>query len=81
MSACHAPIMEDTLLDYWATRIPDMQRIIDSSRRELRTILTTEQRKQFDNVFFFKPQSMHPCFNFKMNGVRLMTICIVLQHG
>ena len=39
---------ENTLVDYWATRIPDMQRIIESSRTELRTILTTEQRKQFD---------------------------------
>ena len=39
---------ENTLVDYWAYRIPEMERIIESSRAELRGLLTAEQRARYD---------------------------------
>jgi hypothetical protein len=39
---------EDRLEDYWKSRLPDLQAIVDSSRQEIRTVLTVEQRAAYD---------------------------------
>lgn len=39
---------EDRLEDYWKTRLPDLTALVDSSRQEIRSLLTTEQREAYD---------------------------------
>ena len=39
---------EDRLEDYWSSRMPDLQALVDSSRLEIRTLLTPEQRAAYD---------------------------------
>lgn len=39
---------EDRLEDYWKSRLPDLQSLVDSSRREIRALLTPEQRAAYD---------------------------------
>ena len=39
---------EDRLEDYWKSRLPDLQALLDSSRREIRALLTPEQRAAYD---------------------------------
>lgn len=39
---------EDRLEDYWKSRIPDLQALVDSSQQEIRALLTPEQRAAYD---------------------------------
>ena len=39
---------EDQLEDYWKSRLPDLQALVDSSRREIRALLTPDQRAAYD---------------------------------
>lgn len=39
---------EERLEGYWESRLPDIQRIMDDSYGEMRTVLTPEQRPAFD---------------------------------
>jgi hypothetical protein len=39
---------EDRLEDYWKSRLPDLQALIDSSRQEIRALLTPDQRATYD---------------------------------
>ena len=39
---------EDRLEDYWKSRLPDLQALVDSSREEIRALLTPEQRAAYD---------------------------------
>ena len=39
---------EDHLEDYWKTRLPDLEAVIDSSRREIRDLLSPEQQAAYD---------------------------------
>ncbi|HEY7503683.1 MAG TPA: hypothetical protein VH700_06230 [Gemmatimonadales bacterium] len=39
---------EDRLEDYWDSRLPDLQALVDSSREEIRAVLTSEQRAAYD---------------------------------
>jgi Spy/CpxP family protein refolding chaperone len=39
---------EDRLESYWETRLPELETLIDSSRDEIRAILTPEQRAIYD---------------------------------
>jgi hypothetical protein len=39
---------EDRLEDYWKARLPDLQAIVDSSRQEIRAVLTPVQRGTYD---------------------------------
>jgi hypothetical protein len=39
---------EDRLEDYWRSRLPDLQVLVDSSRQEVRALLTPEQRAAYD---------------------------------
>ena len=39
---------EDRLEDYWKSRLPDLQALVDSSRQEIRMVLTPEQRAAYD---------------------------------
>ena len=39
---------EDRLEDYWSSRLPDLQALLDSSRQEIRALLTPEQRAAYD---------------------------------
>ena len=39
---------EDRLEDYWKSRLPDLQSLVDSSRQEIRALLTPEQRAAYD---------------------------------
>ena len=39
---------EDWLEDYWKSRLPDLQGIVDSSRQEIRAVLTPDQRTAYD---------------------------------
>jgi hypothetical protein len=39
---------EDRLEDYWKSRLPDLQALVDSSRQEIRALLTLEQRAAYD---------------------------------
>jgi hypothetical protein len=39
---------EDRLEEYWKSRLPDLQAILDSSREEIRVVLTPGQRDAYD---------------------------------
>lgn len=39
---------EDRLEEYWKSRLPDLQSIVDSSRQEIRAVLTPAQRDTYD---------------------------------
>ena len=39
---------EDRLEAYWAARLPDMERLIDSTRAEIRALLTPGQGEAYD---------------------------------
>jgi hypothetical protein len=39
---------EDRLEDYWRSRVPDLQALIDSSRQEIRALLTPGQGAAYD---------------------------------
>ena len=39
---------EDRLEDYWESRLPDLQALLDSNRQEIRALLTPEQRAVYD---------------------------------
>ena len=39
---------EDRLEEYWKSRLPDLQVIVDSSRQEIRAVLTPAQRDGYD---------------------------------
>ena len=39
---------EDRLEAYWAARLPDMERLIDSTRAEIRALLRPDQRDAYD---------------------------------
>jgi hypothetical protein len=39
---------EDRLEEYWKSRLPDLQAIVDSSRQEVRAVLTPGQRDAYD---------------------------------
>ena len=39
---------EDRLEEYWKSRLPDLQSIVDSSRQEIRAVLTPGQRDTYD---------------------------------
>jgi hypothetical protein len=39
---------EDRLEDYWKSRLPDLQSLVDSSRQEIRGLLTPDQREAYD---------------------------------
>lgn len=39
---------EDRLEDYWKSRLPDLQALVDSSRQEIRGLLTPDQRAAYD---------------------------------
>ena len=39
---------EDHLESYWKTRLPDLQAVIDSSRNDVRAVLSPEQRAAYD---------------------------------
>jgi hypothetical protein len=40
---------EDRLESYWDTQLPDLEALIDSSRGEIRVLLTPEQRTTYDS--------------------------------
>jgi hypothetical protein len=40
---------EDRLEDYWNAHLPDLEAVIDSSREEIRAILTPAQRATYDS--------------------------------
>lgn len=46
---------EDRLEDYWKARLPDLQAIVDSSREEVRAVLTPEQRAGYDRWLAAQP--------------------------
>lgn len=39
---------EDRLEDYWKSRLPDLQALVDSSHQQIRALLTPEQRAAYD---------------------------------
>ncbi len=39
---------EDRLEDYWNSRLPDLKALVDSSRQEIRALLTSEQQAAYD---------------------------------
>lgn len=39
---------EDRLESYWDTQLPELERLVDSSREEIRSLLTPEQRTIYD---------------------------------
>ena len=39
---------EDRLEEYWKSRLPDLQALVDSSRQEIRALLDSEQRAAYD---------------------------------
>jgi Spy/CpxP family protein refolding chaperone len=39
---------EDRLEEYWRSRLPEMQQLIDSTRAGIRALLTPEQRAAYD---------------------------------
>ena len=39
---------EDRLESYWEARLPELETVIDSSREEIRSLLTPEQRALYD---------------------------------
>ena len=46
---------EDHLEDYWKTRLPDLEAVIDSSRREIRDLLSPEQQAAYDRWLDTQP--------------------------
>jgi len=46
---------EDRLEDYWKSRLPDLQVIVDSSRQEIRAVLAPEQRIAYDRWLGAQP--------------------------
>ncbi|HYC33254.1 MAG TPA: hypothetical protein VEB59_13270 [Gemmatimonadales bacterium] len=51
---------EDRLESYWKTRLPDLQALIDSSRNDIRALLTTEQRAAYDRWLGTRPGLNEP---------------------
>jgi hypothetical protein len=51
---------EDRLEDYWKSRLPDLQALVDSSRREIRALLTPEQRAAYDRWLGVQSGSNQP---------------------
>jgi hypothetical protein len=39
---------EDRLEEYWKSRMPDLQALVDSSQQEIRALLTPDQRAAYD---------------------------------
>ena len=39
---------EDRLEDYWRSRMPDLQALVDSSQQEIRALLAPEQQAAYD---------------------------------
>ncbi len=39
---------EDRLENYWESRLPDLEALVDSSRQEIRALLTPEQRTAYN---------------------------------
>lgn len=51
---------EDRLEEYWKSRLPDLQAIVDSSRQEIRSLLTPEQRAAYDRWIGAGPGPNYP---------------------
>jgi hypothetical protein len=51
---------EDRLEEYWKSRLPDLQGIVDSSREEIRALLTPEQRTAYDRWLGAQPGPNQP---------------------
>ena len=51
---------EDGLEDYWKTRLPDLQAVIDSSRHEIRDLLSPEQQAAYDRWLGAQPSPNQP---------------------
>ena len=51
---------EDRLEEYWKSRLPDLQAIVDSSRQEIRAVLTPAQREAYDHSLGGAPGPMRP---------------------
>jgi len=51
---------EDRLEQYWKSRLPDLQAIVDSSRQEIRAMLTPEQRASYDRWLGDQPGTNRP---------------------
>jgi hypothetical protein len=51
---------EDRLEEYWKSRLSDLQAIVDSSRQEIRTVLTPEQRTAYDRWLGGQPSPNRP---------------------
>ena len=51
---------EDRLEEYWKSRLPDLQSIVDSSRQEIRAVLTPAQRDTYDRWLGGAPSPNRP---------------------
>jgi hypothetical protein len=51
---------EDRLEQYWRSRLPDLQAIVDSSRQEIRALLIPEQRTAYDRWLGEQPDPNRP---------------------
>ena len=51
---------EDLLEAYWKSRLPDLQAVVDSSRQEIRAMLTPEQRSAYDRWLGREPGPTQP---------------------
>jgi hypothetical protein len=51
---------EDRLEDYWKSRLPDLQAIVDSSRREIRAVLSPEHQIAYDRWLGAQPGLNRP---------------------
>ena len=51
---------EDDLEEYWKTRLPDLQAVIDSSRQEIRGLLSPEQQAAYDRWLGTQPSPNQP---------------------
>jgi hypothetical protein len=51
---------EDHLESYWETRLPDLQAVIDSSRQQIRDVLSPEQQAAYDRWLDTQPSSDQP---------------------
>jgi hypothetical protein len=51
---------EDRLEEYWKSRLPDLQAIVDSSRQEIRAVLTPGQRDTYDRWLGGASARNHP---------------------
>jgi hypothetical protein len=51
---------EDLLEAYWKRRLPDLQAVVDSSRQEIRAMLTPEQRSAYDRWLGREPGPTQP---------------------